>query len=528
MKKSVLIYILTIVLVLTTGCSKIDKIYNSDIDFSKDDSSSFVEPPVTTIEEIEAEVPTIEKVDYSEKLEAELAEIAGELKISKTRKGYSGTGYVTNFTTKPENRFELTFDVPSNQHYNITIVVASDTKQNNMLTLNGNDVSEFVTFEKKEFQAITIRNVYMSKGNNVIGIREFTGGIDVDYIEVKNSTDIVANTNFRDSVPVNKAADEKTKNTMQYLAENYNKNVISGQYATIGTNRELELIYKTTGKYPAMRLGDMMPYTSNSMKNVKEIEEAIKWSQKGGLVSYVWHWEAPLNEPSFYAKETSFDLSKAVSKINIAQLSIEEIEKLYDKGEISKECVAIVKDIDTISKQLSILQENDVTVLWRPLHEASGGWFWWGSAGKDAYQWLWKLMFERQTYYHKLNNLIWVWNCHDATWYVGDDKCDIISADIYTEEQIPSSHVNIFLNYSKISTNKMVALSECDTPPVINYMLRDQAMWSWFGVWSGEYIMNKNGELSEEYTSKEQLINTYNHKNVITLDKLPDLNVWVS
>ena len=55
-------------------------------------------------------------------------------------------------------------------------MVASDTKQNNMLTLNGNDVSEFVTFEKRNFN-ITIRNVYMSKGNNVIGIREFTGGL---------------------------------------------------------------------------------------------------------------------------------------------------------------------------------------------------------------------------------------------------------------------------------------------------------------------------------------------------------------
>ena len=35
----------------------------------------FVEPPVTTIEEIEAS-PNNRKVDYSEKLEAELAEIA--------------------------------------------------------------------------------------------------------------------------------------------------------------------------------------------------------------------------------------------------------------------------------------------------------------------------------------------------------------------------------------------------------------------------------------------------------------------
>ena len=79
----------------------------------------------------------------------------------------------------------------------------------------------------------------------------------------------------------------------------------------------------------------------------------------------------------------------------------------------------LIRDIDAISEQLKILQDNNVTVLWRPLHEASGGWFWWGCRGKDAYQWLWNLMYERQTHYHKLNNLIWVWNGQDPDWYVG-------------------------------------------------------------------------------------------------------------
>ena len=124
-------------------------------------------------------------------------------------------------------------------------------------------------------------------------------------------------------------------------------------------------------------------------------------------------------------------------------------------------------------------------------------------------------MYKRQTEYFKLNNLIWVWNAQSADWYVGDDKCDIISADIYTGVSTQGSQINTFLQLYKISDTKIIALSECANPPGIDNMLRDKAMWSWFGVWKGDYIVDENGEFSEKYQTKEQLINTYNNKNTI-------------
>lgn len=44
-----------------------------------------------------------------------------------------------------------------------------------------------------------------------------------------------------------------------------------------------------------------------------------------------------------------------------------------------------MEDIDNISKMMQRMEDADVTVLWRPLHEASGGWFWWGASGPEAY-----------------------------------------------------------------------------------------------------------------------------------------------
>ncbi len=526
MKKS-FVYII-IIMMLLTGCSQVGQFLpdGSAIELSTDSSDSSLDSPPESFDEVEAKLPEIENKAFSAKYEAETGKISGDLKLSQERKDYSGNGYITNFTLDIDNVFELSVNLPTNQHYDISIVAASKEKQRNILTINGTNISEFPISGNDKFEIITLRNVYIGKGTSIIGITEVTGGIDIDYISIKNSTAVSSITYTDKTELINKGANTKTKNTMKYLVSNFGKNTISGQYASIGANIEPELIYKTTGKYPAIRLSDFIGYTSASVTNVNETEESIKWASQGGLVSYVWHWEAPMNEASYYSDQTTFDLSKAVSKTNIALLPIEDIEKMYDKGEVSKECVEIIKDIDIISQQLKILQDNDVTVLWRPLHEAGGEWFWWGRSGKDAYKWLWKLLYERQTYYHKLNNLIWVWNAQNADWYVGDDLCDIISADIYASGNAGASQVNTYLELLKISKNKLLAISECDTPPDIDNMLRDKAVWSYFGIWSGNYIIGPDNNLSEVYTTKDRLISMYNHKNVITRDELPDLNTW--
>lgn len=481
---------------------------------------------VTTFEEVAADIPTIEQSNFSKLLEAESGVTTGDLKLSQTIKGYSGVGYITGFLKNPNDKLDLSVQIPTNQHYNISLVVASEKKENNILTINDKEVSEFITSGGATFEKITIKNVYISKGLTSIGIKEVTGGINLDYVEIHNSTDITSLNLSASPDLINQNANVKTKNTMKYLAENYGKNVVSGQYASIGTQDELDLIYKTTGHYPAIRLGEIGGYTSDTLPESNEIEKAIEWSNMGGMVSYVWHWEAPMNESSYYSDQTTFNLSNAITDEKIATLSQEELESLNSQGKISDECLAAVKDIDIVSQQLLKLQENNVTVLWRPLHEASGGWFWWGEKGSEAYKWLWKLIYERQTNYLKLNNLIWVWNAQEASWYVGDDQCDIISADIYVDKGSQNSQVNTFLQLNKISNSKIIALSECANSPSPDNMLRDKAMWSWYGVWSGDYIMNSFGELSETYTTKQQLINSYCHENIITLEQLPDLRTW--
>lgn len=478
---------------------------------------------ITTIPEIPLSVPKIELNTFSSRLEAEKGTLTGDLTVSSKRKGFSGTGYVTGFTKNLSNSIKLAVDVPTAQHYDITLYAASDTKQANTLLVNGISVGEIATTGALAFEKNLFKGIYLEKGEVIFSIQEDGGQFDLDYILIENNTEIPKITTNVGSSLINKNSDEKTKNIMQFLVDNYGRKTISGQYISSADKTEMELIHSVTGKRPAILMADLREYSQNGGTPDMTVETAIDWGKSGGLVSLMWHWKAPMNEPYFYAGETTFDLSKAVTQIDIAMLSLDEIQKLCDDGKISAETVAVVKDIDNISSQLQKLQEAGVTVLWRPLHEACGGWFWWGSKGADTYKWLWKLMVDRQTKLHSLNNLIWVWNGQADKWYPGDDYCDMVSSDIYTKNEDYSSQVNEFIRLNNIiSGEKLIAISEAGTIPDIDLMCRDKSVWSFFGLWYGEYIMDEFGEFSTEYMSREQLIKMYNSEATITLDDLPD------
>lgn len=233
----------------------------------------------------------------------------------------------------------------------------------------------------------------------------------------------------------NKYANLKTQNIYQYLRAIYGKRVLAGQCTDYGNNTETDALYKGLGKYPAVRTFDFIFDSPNmGFKNdrpAKDYDLAIEWSKDGGLVVYDWHWHSPCNGNDFNTDKTSFRLSNAVTDKDLAHMSLKEIKKLYKNGEITEEAYKLVSNIDYISSLMQKLEDNNVTVLWRPLHEASGGWFWWGGSGAEAYKWLWKLMYERMTDYFELDNLIWVWNAQSGEWYPGDEYVDIAAIDIY-------------------------------------------------------------------------------------------------
>ena len=477
------------------------------------DDSKADEQALKSYEETKIVANAIPYVKFSKSVEAETGAVSGKAKVKSDRKGYKGKGYVTNISTEEDWSREI--ELTDSQYYDLTITVASDVPCVNGIAVNGKKLQDFSASGSGKFEKVTFKNIYIEKGKTAISVIPVDGGLDVDCLTLTASEDI--------SKPAlsNKDSDYNAKALYQYLCESYGKQVLLGQHDTIGTSAETDMIYKTTGKYPAIRFGDLMLATEkDSITTDTEMNIAMDWASKDGIVGYMWHWAAPDDKREYYADQTDFDIKKAVTKENIAELSLEDIKKLQKDGKVSKECVAVVQDIDTVSEKLSTLRDEGIAVLWRPLHEASNGDFWWGN-DKEAYKWLWKLMYERQTKYHKLNNLIWVWSAQNADWYVGDEYCDVLSCDVYDDGN-KDAQVNIMLFLQSISKNKPIAMSECGSFPDIQSIADEKAMWAFIGQWGGNYLMTDDGKLAEENNTAAELIKMYNNNLTLTRDKLPD------
>ena len=484
------------------------------------DDSKADEQALKSYEETKIVANAIPYVKFSKSVEAETGAVSGKAKVKSDRKGYKGKGYVTNISTEEDWSREI--ELTDSQYYDLTITVASDVPCVNGIAVNGKKLQDFSASGSGKFEKVTFKNIYIEKGKTAISVIPVDGGLDVDSLTLTASEDI-SKLDLTISKPAlsNKDSDYNAKALYQYLCESYGKQVLLGQHDTIGTSAETDMIYKTTGKYPAIRFGDLMLATENdSITTDTEMNIAMDWASKDGIVGYMWHWAAPDDKREYYADQTDFDIKKAVTKENIAELSLEDIKKLQKDGKVSKECVAVVEDIDTVSEKLSTLRDEGIAVLWRPLHEASNGDFWWGN-DKEAYKWLWKLMYERQTKYHKLNNLIWVWSAQNADWYVGDEYCDVLSCDVYDDGN-KDAQVNIMLFLQSISKNKPIAMSECGSFPDIQSIADEKAMWAFIGQWGGNYLMTDDGKLAEENNTAAELIKMYNNNLTLTRDRLPD------
>lgn len=468
----------------------------------------------------------LEETDFYCLLEAEDVEEVDGISLSTSKKGYSGTGYID---ISDNTAFSMTVDIPANQYYKVTVRHRAGSHKENPLLFNGMKAMVIYS-EDGDWVESTADGIYLEKGENTITLGAGWSWFSLDSILIEKgealSDDIFENVS---ETLCNPYANLKTQNIYQYLKAVYGKRTLAGQCTNYGTNTETDALYLGLGKYPAVRTFDFIYDSMSFCKNrpsAKDVRLAIDWSNEGGLVVYDWHWYAPYNECEFYTEKTSFTLSNAVTDVDLALLDISEIQDMYNNGTISIEALMIIHDIDNISALMKRMEEENVTVMWRPLHEASGGWFWWGASGVDAYKWLWKLMYERMTNYHTLDNLIWVWNGQDADWYPGDEYCDIVAIDIYNDAHDYGTSPSTLAEIAGWAENgKLVTMSECATMPDSDMIVRDHAYWLWFAVWNWDFIVvNGTTELSDAYTSFDMMEKVYNSEVIITRDELPDFN----
>lgn len=326
--------------------------------------------------------------------------------------------------------------------------------------------------------------------------------------------------------PSTELSPEATK-LLNFLKENNGKYILSGTMANVALNtNEAYWVYTKTGKWPAINCIDYIHlYASapDSWIDYSQTQILEDWWANNGIVAAMWHWNMPTNDGTSYTctpgsepGQTSFD----IKKINDPE---------------SEEYARMMTDIDKVADYLLLLKEKNIPVIWRPLHEAGGKWFWWGMDAESC-KTLWRIMYDR--FKQKgLNNLIWVWTeavawneddeIEGPKWYPGDEYVDVVGIDVYNATEASACY-DWYEMMSRLWPNKIVTMSECGNDAPIGEQWDAGAHWSWFITW---YDYDRTNDISSPaFTSDDHTSANaawwraaFENEHVLSRDELPSL-----
>jgi mannan endo-1,4-beta-mannosidase len=436
----------------------------------------------------------------AQRYEAETAALTGGA-VKSACASCSGGEHVS----QNEGNLNFNVSVAAESHFNIFLrVAAPHGNKINIFVVDDNSIDFSLT--QPEYSTVkVVSGLKLSGGNHVLKINHSWGYINIDYIELEEVTGsgrYVINTTLVTPDPGDGA-----KRLYQFLYDNYGRKIVSG-VMTLNSFDESSWLKTNTGKEPALIGLDFMHSGRGYAwyDDLDPIDDARTYYNRNGIPAICWHWRDPLRTTEeFYTANTTFDVSK-----------------IFIEG--SAEYQAMLSDIDYIAGLLKILRDENIPVIWRPLHEAAGGWFWWGAKGAAPCKKLYQIMFDRMVNHHGLNNLIWVWTRepNDDEWYPGDEYVDIVSRDIYKD----GDHSSQVLEWSDLNqrydSKKMIALSESGSFPDVDNLVKDGAAWSWYMPWYGKYTRES------QYNSLALWQKMFAHEYVLTLDEMPDLKTYVA
>ncbi|MFH0760840.1 MAG: glycosyl hydrolase [Bacteroidota bacterium] len=181
------------------------------------------------------------------------------------------------------------------------------------------------------------------------------------------------------------------------------------------------------GDYPAVYGFDIGHIELDHTCNLDSVDFALmkklirEAHARGGLITISWHLDNPVSGGQ------AWDTKRAVAKI-------------IPGAEFYNKYVAWVDKAAAFLKDLRDDQDLPIPLFFRPYHEMSGGWFWWGAGNctPDDYKTLWKETARLLVEMHHLDNLIFVYSTDKVrntkeylTWYPGDEWVDMIGLDFY-------------------------------------------------------------------------------------------------
>lgn len=433
------------------------------------------------------------------------------VQVGTVRAGFSGRGYLTGLDQEgdaAEARFEARKGV-----FQVAVRYCSPGQPKGFdLRVNGVGLSGMLPATGNAWQTRVVGRTELRDGWNALRVEKGWGYYDLDRVEFRPAPAPRPPRSVAPK-PCDPKATPEARALLAYLAGQYGRRTLTGQ---VGDDDE-RFVREVSGESSAVRAGDFMDYSPSRRERGanpdRHTEKMIARAKAGAIVTMLWHWNAPAGlkdreetRPDgskadlrwyrgFYTEASTFDVAKAMA------------------DPASEERRLLLRDIDAIAQELKKFDRAKVPVLWRPLHEADGGWFWWGAKGPEPFKRLWRLLHQRLTQTHGLHNLLWVLTVSDPAWYPGDDTVDLIGVDAYPADPGDALTGQWDELIRRFDGRKMLALTEFGGVPDLERMHRLGVRWAYFVSWQGSLGPRKSGA--------EAVRRVYRSPVALNLDDLP-------
>ena len=215
------------------------------------------------------------------------------------------------------------------------------------------------------------------------------------------------------------------------------------------------------GEYPALMgydLGHLELGKSTNLDDVsfdKMKEYIIEQYERGGVSTLSWHPNNPLD----ISKTTWDKVAATIPTILNNKKALRQYKKTF------------LKPLALFFKSLEAKSGEAVPVIFRPYHEHTGSWFWWGAdyCSEEEYKAFWQMTVD---YFKKkrVHNVLYAYSTdkfrseeHYLERYPGDDFVDILGFDAYHRNAPRSNDAFVQSAKRMLATIKKLGL-EKDKP----------------------------------------------------------------
>lgn len=290
-------------------------------------------------------------------------------------------------------------------------------------------------------------------GDEFTNVQEYFGATDP------------ASANSYPGKPSDSFATHKTRALLRYLAlRPWYQQALVGQMVTDNTTEYTDYVatlaaQPSWGRWPAI-LGLAVEKGTGPLDIVASIDHAIPYVNAGGIAQIKWAMWNPWTG-GFPGDSSKIDILGLIDPAGTPTNNNTVAENLAARA-------VLIGWIDTVAAEIHRYNAatNSSPLLFRPISEMNGAWFWWGHRTRDEYVGLWNFIRDRLMTHHGLHNIIWIYESAQTEhvhpvptgmasasdyYYPGNDAVDVMCHNLYDDDWVlPFDANKIYSRYPKI------------------------------------------------------------------------------